>query len=466
MRLSRGLSRSAWVLLTAILLAACQPATQKATAFPTLSATPTRRPISTMAPGSGVGIPEEALKGVTIQVWMPWFGIDTNLFLSQVNDFNSSNPWGITVQATSQQSYSELYNQVSSSFASPDRPQLVIALPSQALSWDALQETVDLTRYISDPKYGMTQSDVEDFPAVFWSQDEVNGRRLGMPAQRTARFMLYNAGWAQELGFANPPQNTSDFRQQACRAHQTMLSDSDRKNDGQGGWLVDDSATTFLSWMEAFGGGVLDANNNYQFLHPKNLSALTFVKQLYDDGCAWMAAPDSDVPTAFAQRRALFATAALEDLPDYARAMATAGNTDEWTVLPFPGQSGKGTLVAYGSSYVVLKATPEQQLAAWLFVRWMLSPQNQQKWVEVNGMFPLRTSVLPLVADYEKSHPQWKDAVALLPDAQMEPQLASWREVNVMIGDGFDAMFRSNTAAGRVAEILAIMETTARDISK
>ena len=56
--------------------------------------------------------------------------------------------------------------------------------------------------------------------------------------------------------------------------------------------------------------------------------------------------------------------------------------------------------------------------------------------------------------------------MSLLPAAQMEPQFASWREVGVMIGDGFDAMFRSNTPAGRVAEILAIMDTTARDLNK
>jgi hypothetical protein len=35
-----------------------------------------------------------------------------------------------------------------------------------------------------------------------------------------------------------------------------------------------------------------------------------------------------------------------------------------------------------------------------------------------------------------------------------------------MIDDGFNAMFQSNTAPGRVAEILAIMESTSRDLTK
>ena len=70
--------------------------------------------------------------------------------------------------------------------------------------------------------------------------------------------------------------------------------------------------------------------------------------------------------------------------------MAAADNADTWTVLGFPGPDQTGVVI-YGSSYVVLKSTPQQQLASWLFVRWLLSPENQMKWVEVTGLFPLST---------------------------------------------------------------------------
>ncbi len=463
MRFRRGLSLLAWVVVSTVLLTSCQPATPSVT--PAVDApTATLPPESTMAPGSGVGIPVEALRGVSIEVWMPWFGVDASLFESQVNDFNSSNQWGLVVRTVSQNNYTELFDNVTAALATPSRPQMVIALPEHALAWDSTGQVVDLTRYVHDSQYGLTESEIRDFPSVFWAQDMLGPRRLGMPAERTARLLLYNARWARDLGFDAPPQNAAAFRQQACRAHQTMLTDSSKTNDGQGGWLVDDSASTFLSWMDAFGGGVL-AGPNYKFLTPTNLAALTYVKQLYDAGCAWTAQPDSDLPSAFAARQALFATAALEELPDYARAMASAANADEWTALAFPGPKGSA-LVVYGSSYVILKSTPEQQLASWLFVRWLLSPENQKKWVEVNGMFPLRTSVMSLLGDYQKSHPQWTAAVGLLPRAQMQPQLASWRQVRIMIGDGFDAMFRTNTPAGRVAEVLAIMDNTARDLNK
>jgi hypothetical protein len=96
----------------------------------------------------------------------------------------------------------------------------------------------------------------------------------------------------------------------------------------------------------------------------------------------------------------------------------------------------------------------------------MLSAENQQRWVEATGLFPLRASMVDQLAPYSRSHPQWATAVQFLPRGQIQPQLASWRVVRVMLGDGFDAMFRSNTPSGRVAEILAIMDRTASDLVK
>ncbi len=474
--------RRALLLFFLFALAACQPATaNNLTETPPAQMTETPRPASTSAAAGQLDVPREALKGITIQVWHPWFGVEANLFEAQVKEFNQNNEWGIVVHATGQANYTQLLQSVTAALPTADRPQLVIAFPEHALGWEADGFVTDLTDYVDDPRYGFTRDEVKDFPLVFWTQDAIGGRRLGVPAERSALFLLYDASWARQLGFDAAPRTADEFRQQACRAHQSMLGDSDKTNDGQGGWLVDTRPMTFLSWMMAFGGGVLEGNS-YRFLTPRNLAALTFVKKLYEDGCAWIAAPDADPwmgspvpaplaqagqssPADFASHRALFATAGLEDLSDYSRAMASAENSDQWTLLSFPGDVQTG-LVIYGSSYIVLKSTPEQQLAAWLFVRWMLSPEKQKKWVEVTGLFPLRTSSLNLLGDYRDSHPQWAAAVDLLPQAQIQPQLASWRKVRVMLGDGFDSMFKANTPSGRVAEILAIMETTSRDLSK
>ena len=478
--------RRGLLLFFVLIFAACQPARNVPTAIPSASATPSST--STPQAENPIQVKKEALNGITIQVWTPWFGVESNLFDSQVQDFNQTNEWGIKVQSTSQVNYTQLYQNVTAALNSPDQPDLAIAFPEHALEWNSKGSAVNLNDYVNDPQYGLSSTDIKDIPSVFWNQDSVGGTRVAIPAERSARFILYNVSWAHELGFDAAPQSAADFRQEACRAHQTMLTDTDKTNDAFGGWLVDTNpiatlsqlnteqpldwtsiindpnAITALSWMASFGGGVLEGND-YRFLTPKNIAAFTFLKQLYDDGCAWTSQPNADLPAAFASRKALFATAGLEELPDYARAMAAANNSDEWTVLSFPGDGQTG-LVVYGSSYVLLKSTPEKQLASWLFVRWLLSLENQKKWVEVTNLFPLRTSSLDMLSDYKNTHPQWAAAVTLLPEAQIQPQLASWRNVRVMLGDGFNSMFRLNIPAGQVAAILAQMESTSRDLSK
>ena len=96
----------------------------------------------------------------------------------------------------------------------------------------------------------------------------------------------------------------------------------------------------------------------------------------------------------------------------------------------------------------------------------MLAPESQKRWVEATGLFPLRTSMEDMLEEYSRSHPQWATAIGHLSEAQIQPQLASWRQVRVMMGDGFEAMFRSNTPVGQVAIILAIMDRTAGDLTQ
>jgi ABC-type glycerol-3-phosphate transport system substrate-binding protein len=448
-------------LLALLTSAACQSAAVRAT--PTSKGTRTPSATSSTPSRTQPSVPGIDLRGVGIELWHPWYGAEASLIESQTAEFNKGNEWGITVRTRGHTSFTELYNALTEALPGKEGPDVVIALSEHAVAWDTDGYVVDLTSYIANPSYGLGNDVLEDFPKVFLDQDNVDGRQLGLPAQRTAHLIIYNVSWAQELGFDDPPMTAQDFREQACAAHAALLRDDDPANDARGGWLVRTDAMTFLSWMMAFDGDVLDGSG-YRFLSPRNLEATVFLKQMYDDGCGWLGTGGGTPAAAFTDRQALFGTAPMEELSEMGRAMATAENTDDWTVLSFPGEVRPG-LIIRGSSFVMLQSTSKEQLAAWLFMSWMLEPEQQEKWVEVTGLFPLRSSLEVALDDYARTHPQWEAALRLVPDGRAQPHLASWRQVRVMIGDGFDAMFRADTPAGRVAEILAIMDRTARDLS-
>ena len=457
------------LLSITVLFTGCTPSLPASlTNTPYLNATPPANTTVTETPApaaSNLNVEKEALRGVQVEVWHPWFGAEASLFESQVAQFNTENEWGIVVSEEGKTNYSELFLQTASALEGSAYPQVVIAFPEHALEWQ--EHIVDLNLYVSDPLYGLSPSDTGDFPAVIWAQDEVDGKRSGIPAQRTARFLLYNQSWARELGFDSPPATSAEFEQQSCAAHKTLGVDADPNNDALGGWLIDTHAMTPLSWMIAFGGGVQE-EQGYRFLTPGNITAFRFVKTLQQKNCAWVASLDLPVFDRFAARQALFITASLEDLPDQARAFSAANSTDEWTVLKFPGTE-RDALVVYGSSFIMLESDDVTQVASWLFIRWILSAENQARWVQSTGLFPLRTSTMQRLGEYSASHPQWAQAVILLSEGETTPQLASWRLVRVMLEDGFRDMFDTirhpDLTDGQVPLILKQMDDTAEDLN-
>jgi multiple sugar transport system substrate-binding protein len=456
------------LLSTLYIFSACTPSnpSDASTRTPRPNATDNASAANTPVPAvSSLKVEKEALRGVQVKVWHPWFGAEASLIESQIEKFNAENEWGIVVSAESKGNYSELFSQTGAALEDSTYPQVVIAFPEHALEWQ--DHVVDLASYVSDPLYGFNPSEISDFPTVIWDQDDVDGKRFGMPAQRTARFILYNQSWARELGFDSPPATSSEFEQQACAAHKALGSDTDPNNDALGGWLIDTNAMTPLSWMIAFGGGVQE-EKGYRFLTPGNIAAFKYVKLLQQKSCAWVASPDLYPSDRFASRQALFATASLEDLPDQARAFSAANNTDEWTLLKFPGDEHEA-LVVYGSSFIMFSSDDAAQLASWLFIRWILSAENQARWVQSTGLFPLRDSTLNLLADYSASHPQWAEAVKLLPQGKNTPQLASWRLVRTMLEDGFRDMFDTirhpDLTDGQVPLILRQMDETSEDLN-
>lgn len=449
------------LLFAALVLSACAQPSQSPARTPSLSVatqTPTPTPTPTALPTLGVA--PASLRGVNIRVWHAFAGESAKIFTDQVALFNSVNEWGLTVFAEGYGDYLTLSEAMQAAIETGQMPHLIAALPEQALRWDGAGLVVDLAPYLSDSVYGLESSSMDDFPPVFWTQDGA-GARVAAPAQRSARFLFYNQTWAHELGFEAPPETPEEFRRQACAANAAFKADSDPQNDGYGGWVVDTHWQTAASWLLAFGGGVTDGNA-YRFRTDANQVALEFLKGLYDSNCAWLSTGDAPYE-AFAGRRALFVTGDLAEVSAVALAMTNAASADEWTLLPFPGQESPVT-VTYGPSYSILQSSPEEQLAAWLFIRWVLAPETQALWAEATGLLPLRAAVLDLVGPYRLASPQWEAAVASLRWAQRPPQLASWGKARYLLEDGLNFIFLANLPPDQIPSVLDEMQSVAEEI--
>ncbi len=482
-----------WLMLVVALvwaLAACRPATptpeapaqapeateapaQEEAAQPSPEPTeaPAEEPTATPEPAEPTGpggVTAADLKGVTVEFWHVWSRRVGEALEALVQEFNETNEWGITVQPINQGGYGDMFNKMNAAINTGELPDLVVGYQNQMLAWDLAGEViVNMNEYVNDPNFGFTPEEQADFYEVFWMQDVVGDKRYGLPVQRSAQYMFYNVTWAKELGFENPPTTPEEFYEQACAAYQANLNDDNPENDGTGGWVVTSNASAVAGWIWAFGGDIVDEQGRYTFNTPEAVEALTFLKKLYDDGCAWITESRYPNPE-FATRQALFTSSSQAGIPYQLAAFEDAGNDDEWTLIPFPSAIGKPVINVYGPSVAMITSTPEEQLAAWLFIKWFTQPENQAKWIEASGYFPTRKSTEPLLEQYMAENPQWAAAVTWFKSEEtlkkFEPRDASWSAVRNAVSEHVSQIFTPDFTADQIPALLEQLQQVAEEL--
>ncbi|MEN8171863.1 MAG: extracellular solute-binding protein, partial [Chloroflexota bacterium] len=390
------------------------------------TSTPTPEPTPTTAV-SQLDIAPADLKNVKIEFWHPWNFERRAALLALIEEFNHQNLWGITV---SEQSHgSDLGHIIRDGILSNVLPNLTVGYSSQLNTWERRGDRiVDLNTYVNDPEWGFSLEEQADFLPAFMGDDLVDGKRIGFPANRSAMTLFYNQSWAEDLGFSEPPSTPEDFEEQACATAQ--------HSDHATGWLASLDSTSALGWLYAFGSQVV-TEDGYHLSPHQNEETLAFIKDLFADGCA--AFPETgSAHQAFAARQGLFLSSSLAGLPAQTAAFQEAGVRDVWLVLPFPAVDGDPVLVTYGLSYVLFKGSPEEQLAAWLFIRWMNQPAQQSEWLMTDSSFSTRASTIQSMDNFINEIPAWGQAQALVVYGRSEPSFASWSAARWAVEDAFE----------------------------
>ena len=474
-------------ILMTFLLSACQTAPQTAepaagtqspgsagitTPLPLASpasSKPKDNPTPTVTPmPAHLQVNPEKLRGLTIEFWHPWNGNAAQTFADLVYEFNTTNLWGIYVEPVAAGGAGGMYDGINTLLIEQEALPHVVAAPiEQLLAWQQEENIViDLNPYIYSTEYGLTSDQLNDFQPVFWQQDQVDGRQLGIPAQRTTRVLFYNQSWAKELGFETAPATSVEFQAQSCAAAQANLDDEDRLNDGLGGYITNIDPLTTLSWMLAFEADIPDLDfEAYSFNSDEMEAMFTFQRSLFDEGCAW----NSRLPEPydyFANRQTLFYSGTLQDLTTQAQTNRRLGNPDQWIILPFPGPKGSQTILTYGPSFGILAASPEEQLAAWLFIRWLAVPRNQVDLVESTNALPVSQTAIQMLDQYQRRFPQWAASLDWIEDSQPAPRAAEWRIVRRILEDLTWQVYQPYVIPSDFPKYLREMDTMVAELFK
>lgn len=417
----------------------------EATTATTTEAAPAAGPSADCKPATDGEYKGVDPSGQTVVWWHNHTGAREQKLKVLVDEFNADNPCHITVDAQSQGSYDDIRQKVNAGIAAGNLPAaLLVGYQNDQAFYQLNDALVDLDTLVNDPTWGLTKDEIADFYPAFWKQSvqpAFNNERLGFPPNRSEEMLYYNQTVLDSLGFKAPPTTPEEFKEMACAAAKA-------KGDGTGGYVLRDDASATASWTYAFGGDILnDDGTGYVLNGPATVEALSFLQNLYNEKCAFFyteGTPD----TQLAARNAVFTQGSSSGLPFYETAITTTAqqagrDPDVWGVTAIPHTTPDPVQNVYGGDVMIPVTTPEQELAAWQFVKWFTSPEIQAKWVAISGYFPTRASTP--VQDYISAQPfgaQWKQALDLLPYATYEPQLISYDQVRTQLQKDFNSIMQ------------------------
>jgi ABC-type glycerol-3-phosphate transport system substrate-binding protein len=453
------------LLVTAMLLAACTPAAPQATTAPekTEETMPekTEEVMEPCAPAKDGVFAGVDPRGATVDWWHQHSGSREEKLMPLLQQFNDTNECGITVNATNQGGYNDIRDKVNAGLATGELPGLVVGYQNDQAFYQLADGLVDLTPYMDDPYWGLG-ADKADFFASFLDAGKhpaYDNQQLGFPPNRSAEGLYYNITWLMELGFdGNPPATPEQFREMACAA-------ADANGDGTGGYILRDDASALAAWTFAFGGDVLTENGTgYVYNSEATVKAMEFVKQMYDDGCAYFFTEGYPDPE-FAARRAVFTSGSSSGLPFYGNGIATVAeeldrDPDDWGFAAIPHTTADPVMNIYGADVMIPATSPETQLAAWIFIKWFTSPEIQAEWAMISGYFPTRAASSQFLTGYFEENKQYAQATELLKYGAFEPQLISYQSVR----DAAEAAFNEIMQGADIQTTLDNLTTEANEL--
>lgn len=401
--------------------------------------------------GDGGASPE----GTTVQFWHVYSDEPGEALQALVDEFNETNEFGITVEAFNQGDYSDVEDKINAGIQSGDLPDVVMAYTNALADWYSVDSVADLTPYIHDEEYGLSEDELADiYPHLIDAGSTPDGAWIAYPMTQSANVLVYNFTWADELGFPNPPQTSAELKEVTCAA---AAANAEKGEDfaGTGGLVYYPSATNWLHFLYAFGGDELnDDRTAYDFTSQEAIDTSMYILDLKENGCVWQT--ESYPNPEQAQRKALITMSSTAGLPYYEAAFAEENNEDEWGFIAAPGPDGQMAVNAFQQMLGVIPSTEEEELASWLFVKWLTSPEIQARWIRASGYYGTQYSTEELVSDYAEENPVWATGVDLAAIGPSEPQtFPAWSAVRSAVGDAAAELYN----AASEDEVVAILET-------
>ena len=382
------------------------------------------------APGKA-GLEQVDPQGQKVTFWYQHSEEREAALKALIDKFNRTNEYGIEVVGEHAGTHDDIYEKMLVRMQSGVLPQLVVAYRYQAQAYNRNGGVVDLAPYMNSPKWGLSGDERGDYFQEFIDQDRIKGVQVAFLPSRSMEVLYYNVDWLQELGYDTPPRTWGEFAAVCRQAAQKPFSKATEGGKSLGLALNVD-ASRLASMAFSRGGDFINADGSaYTLDTPEVEASLSMVRELIEAGAAEVMGSQTDIRRAFSTGQTLFVMRSSSGMPLYGSDVE-AGAGFVWNVAPVPYEVDQPVLNVYGASLAVCKTTPEQQLAAWLFIKWFTQPAQQEVWSRKSSYFPVRRSTARDIASY------FRISYGLLLYGQPEPWVIGYGAVRQMIEEAME----------------------------
>lgn len=376
---------------------------------------------------------------VTITFWHGMSGVLQPAVNELTEDFNRLNP-GIVVTAQYQGTYGALNQKLIAAVAAGNPPTISQVFGNWTDQLIRAGAIVPVERFMRGPQ-GLSEEEINDILPALRQANTFNGVMWTMPFNKSLYLLFYNADLLREHNLTVP--QTWDDLVTAARA----LTRQDGGRVVRYGFVVRPTTDYFLTMLLTNGGDFLaPGGREVAFNSPAGVEALQFLVDLVNTHkVAYVLPGFADADFGAGKVAMYFAT-------NPGLAFARAAVADRFTIglAPLPYRRKRATILTGTDLAILARATPEQQAAAWRYIKFLTSTTGTTRWSLRTFYMPVRRSAVEstLMKVYLRENPLHKAGLDSLAFARSEPAIAEWQEIRDIIQDAVEeAILGKKTAA-------------------
>ena len=317
---------------------------------------------------------------VEVTIWHQYSDQYEVWFQKVADEFQKQNP-NITIKLQYQPA-DQYEAKVMAAAKAKDMPSMVHSAAANMTSYINEGALVDLDDFIYDETVGYENFDEDINAGLNQMYVPWDNKRYAMPLFLGGNVFFYNKTMFDELGI-QPPKTWSEIEAVATAVSEKI---------GKPGFGFQIFVDGYMEVLKQAGGQVVDLDSRTAtFDSDVAKEKINWYKDLMDKGVARLVGDDRHFTTPFANGD-VGCYVALSG--NYGYLVNAVGDKFEMGAAPLP-QEGPNKFVGLTEPvFAIAKTNPEEELASWLFLKYLLSPEVNAECGTVFGALPASNAAM------------------------------------------------------------------------